>query len=414
MAAPLPTSQQQYATWLAAQDKYKKQQTGGVGFLQALQSALAGADSQNTALRDQQKALVQQQFETPTKYREQLIGEGITDPYKRQALLDQKLGNVGANLTGVQGKLADLGGQRQQVLETSGKAYDSETQAALQEAQSAGDFFKTLLGQDQSREERAFQARQNDLNRANAIRQSQIAHSGSGADGLSIKDLVNNPLLALINAGVKRVSDQSGGFSFFDKSGKPITVQQAAELAGTGASAADLLTGSTNAQDKNFSGKPATEAQQTTGLYASRIKQANDIFEGLNKYTSNLNSAQYFGQKALPGPLNALRSGDFQSLDQAERNFINAVLRRESGAVISPSEFENARKQYLPQPGDKPSTLAQKKANRDLVQQQFIQGSGGSYSAPTSQNNAPTNNIQTMSDGSQWKQNADGSYTKIK
>ena len=412
MAAPLPTSQQQYATWLAAQDKYKKQQTGGVGFLQALQSALAGADSQNTALRDQQKALVQQQFETPTKYREQLIGEGITDPYKRQALLDQKLGNVGANLTGIQGKLADLGGQRQQVLETSGKAYDSETQAALQEAQSAGDFFKTLLGQDQSREERAFQARQNDLNRANATRNAQISNSSKG--GLTIKDLVANPLLALINAGVKRVADQSGGFSFFDKSGTPITVQQAAELAGTGASAADLLSGSTNKQDQQVSGKPATEAQTTTGLYASRIKQANDIFEGLNKYTSNLNSAQYFGQKALPGPLNALRSGDFQSLDQAERNFINAVLRRESGAVISPSEFENARKQYLPQPGDKASTLAQKKANRDLVQQQFIQGSGGSYSDPTTQNNAPTNNIQTMSDGSQWKQNADGSYTKIK
>jgi hypothetical protein len=33
-----------------------------------------------------------------------------------------------------------------------------------------------------------------------------------------------------------------------------------------------------------------------------------------------------------------------QQQEQAERNFINAVLRKESGAAIAPSEFMSAQK----------------------------------------------------------------------
>lgn len=59
-----------------------------------------------------------------------------------------------------------------------------------------------------------------------------------------------------------------------------------------------------------------------------------------------------------------MQSSDFQQLDQAQRDFINAVLRRESGASISPAEFDNARQQYFPQPGDTPEVLEQKLKNR--------------------------------------------------
>ena len=38
--------------------------------------------------------------------------------------------------------------------------------------------------------------------------------------------------------------------------------------------------------------------------------------------------------------------------------------------MISPEEFDNARKQYFPQPGDAPESIAQKNANR----QQTIAG----------------------------------------
>jgi hypothetical protein len=64
---------------------------------------------------------------------------------------------------------------------------------------------------------------------------------------------------------------------------------------------------------------------------------------------------------------NYLAGNDFQKFDQAQRDFINAVLRRESGAVISDEEFANARLQYLPQPFEGPEILRQKAANRKIA-----------------------------------------------
>ena len=52
---------------------------------------------------------------------------------------------------------------------------------------------------------------------------------------------------------------------------------------------------------------------------------------------------------------------------QAERNFVNAVLRRESGAAISQAEFANAEQQYFPRAGDSAEQAAIKKANRMQV-----------------------------------------------
>jgi hypothetical protein len=66
-----------------------------------------------------------------------------------------------------------------------------------------------------------------------------------------------------------------------------------------------------------------------------------------------------------------LQRGDVQAQKQAERNFVNAVLRKESGAVISDSEFKNAERQYFPRSGDSKEVLAQKAANRALVIESF-------------------------------------------
>jgi hypothetical protein len=124
--------------------------------------------------------------------------------------------------------------------------------------------------------------------------------------------------------------------------------------------------------------KTPTMAQETTGLYASRLKQANDVFGSIEDFINNQNAGDAF-QSGLPNIVNFLKSGKMQSYQQAQKNFLNAVLRRESGAVISPSEFQNGREQYFPQPGDKPEVIAQKKANRDLVMRNFIKASGNAY-----------------------------------
>ena len=54
-------------------------------------------------------------------------------------------------------------------------------------------------------------------------------------------------------------------------------------------------------------------------------------------------------------------------LDQAKRDFTNAVLRRESGAAIAQSEFDSADKQYFPQIGDSDKVIAQKARARQIA-----------------------------------------------
>ena len=61
-----------------------------------------------------------------------------------------------------------------------------------------------------------------------------------------------------------------------------------------------------------------------------------------------------------------------QQIEQAQRDFINAALRRESGAVISDAEFANARQQYFPQPGDSKQVIDQKRRNREMAIQGIL------------------------------------------
>ena len=106
-----------------------------------------------------------------------------------------------------------------------------------------------------------------------------------------------------------------------------------------------------------------TEGQsKATGFFA-RSAEANDILSGLEQEGTELRNV-FSG--ALPFG-NYMRTPEGQQYDQAKRNFINAVLRQESGAVIGPSEFASAEVQYFPQPGDSPEVIAQKRANRETA-----------------------------------------------
>jgi hypothetical protein len=77
-----------------------------------------------------------------------------------------------------------------------------------------------------------------------------------------------------------------------------------------------------------------------------------------------------------------VNSPDRQKAVQAQRNFINSILRRESGAVISDPEFSNARQQYFPQPGDSPEVIKQKRENRASAIRGLMREAGGSYKPP--------------------------------
>lgn len=60
-------------------------------------------------------------------------------------------------------------------------------------------------------------------------------------------------------------------------------------------------------------------------------------------------------------------SAEQQQVEQARRNFITAVLRKESGAVISPQEFMAEEKKYFPQLGDLAPVVKQKREAREIA-----------------------------------------------
>lgn len=109
--------------------------------------------------------------------------------------------------------------------------------------------------------------------------------------------------------------------------------------------------------------------------YANRMSASNGIFDQLE--TKGWTGPGFLERNVgnLPGG-NYAMSAEYQQFDQAQRDFINAQLRRESGASISPAEFENANKQYFPQPGDGPEVLAQKRAARERAISNMREASG--------------------------------------
>lgn len=117
-----------------------------------------------------------------------------------------------------------------------------------------------------------------------------------------------------------------------------------------------------------------TEAQGKANLYQSRATESDKIMSDLEGQYSPLaiNAKQGVGKMwAVGGPLetaaNAMLPANAQKAEQAQRNFVNAILRQESGAVIADTEFANAQKQYFPQPGDRKEVIAQKKKNRETA-----------------------------------------------
>lgn len=116
-----------------------------------------------------------------------------------------------------------------------------------------------------------------------------------------------------------------------------------------------------------------TDTQAGSMDFGSRMTFANDILENTEQLGTNLGE-QFFSKIPVFG--GALTSPEFKQYDQARRTFVNAILRRESGAAIAESEFESANQQYFPQPFDPPEVIAQKRAARELATTMMLAASG--------------------------------------
>ena len=124
-------------------------------------------------------------------------------------------------------------------------------------------------------------------------------------------------------------------------------------------------------QERVDAGEKQTGEQANAATFSTRMHEADKIISDPAIYSVGLgvSGGAREAVKDLPLVGTALSGAGakgeaFQKYDQARRDFVNATLRKESGAAINASEFANAEKQYFPVPGDKPGVIAQKAKNR--------------------------------------------------
>jgi hypothetical protein len=136
-----------------------------------------------------------------------------------------------------------------------------------------------------------------------------------------------------------------------------------------------------------------TEAQGKATNFSIRAKQAHEVLNTIGEDGKVQPGLIKRGAEAIPfvgeglgTALNVTQSAAQQQVEQAQRNFVNAVLRQESGAAINEGEFNNAKKQYFPQPGDSKEVIEQKRLNREAAIKGFdiAAGPGAKKTTPPS------------------------------
>lgn len=108
--------------------------------------------------------------------------------------------------------------------------------------------------------------------------------------------------------------------------------------------------------------KALTEGQSKDAVYATRAAGALPM---INKFGHELtNPAQRAMEMDPTGVVRGQQTPEFQQAKQAGDEFLQAILRKDTGAAITPSEMSEYGRVYLPQPGDSPELLAQKATSR--------------------------------------------------
>jgi hypothetical protein len=117
--------------------------------------------------------------------------------------------------------------------------------------------------------------------------------------------------------------------------------------------------------------KPPTEGELSGAGFLSRAMEAHGQLDGIAVPNT---AARVLGDKFVTG-----QTDTFRQWNAVRKNFATAVLRKESGASISPSEFEGVDAMYIPMPGDSEELLQTKRANREgaLRTLQIMSGRAG-------------------------------------
>jgi hypothetical protein len=135
-------------------------------------------------------------------------------------------------------------------------------------------------------------------------------------------------------------------------------------------------------------GKPLTEAQGNSVAFGARAIESNRIATDLEnqgfRNTGAIRTAiggvagmtPFVGEQLEQGIRSTFNvaptflggtNEQQQQVEQARRNFVSAVLRKESGAAIGVDEYKNEERKYFPQAGDTDKVIKQKQKARELA-----------------------------------------------
>lgn len=116
----------------------------------------------------------------------------------------------------------------------------------------------------------------------------------------------------------------------------------------------------------------ASEGERKASGFLKRALNAENSYLNIDA-DPNMRGQQEIGGRTAPGLAmsntfptitNLFSDTPRQLADQAQREFIAAILRYDSGAAIPPAEFVTNAQTYFPQPGDSPEVIAQKAQSR--------------------------------------------------
>jgi hypothetical protein len=105
----------------------------------------------------------------------------------------------------------------------------------------------------------------------------------------------------------------------------------------------------------------SSDTEALSKAYYDRTTASDALINGIEKQLVGLGSQL---DVYLP---NLMKSRQGRAYKQAQDEFINAALRKESGAAIQQSEYDRYSKIYFVQPGDDDATIRQKQAARQRV-----------------------------------------------
>lgn len=111
--------------------------------------------------------------------------------------------------------------------------------------------------------------------------------------------------------------------------------------------------------------KALTEGQSKDAVYFTRASAALPVVDQLEG--SLLSYGEYAADAVPAGLGNYLKSEDYQVAQNAGREFLASILRKDTGAAVTPSEEKLYGDIFLPRPGDKPATIERKRQARAVA-----------------------------------------------